>query len=94
LSIRSEGLTVRWKVLNEAPATIVSVNPLEQFAANLRRCRRNRGLSQQRLAFDCKLHRTEVSLLERGDRNPRLTTIVRLARALGVPPAELLEDVA
>lgn len=94
LSIRSEGLTVRWNVLNEVPATIVAVNPLEQFAANLRRCRRNRGLSQQRLAFNCKLHRTEVSLLERGDRNPRLTTIVRLARALGVAPAELLEDVA
>jgi transcriptional regulator with XRE-family HTH domain len=76
------------------PATIVAVDPLEQFAANLRRCRRNRGLSQQRLAFDCKLHRTEVSLLERGDRNPRLSTIVRLSRALGVSPADLIEDVA
>jgi transcriptional regulator with XRE-family HTH domain len=76
------------------PARIVAVEPLEQFAANLRRCRKNRGLSQQRLAFDCRLHRTEISLLERGDRNPRLTTIVRLARALGVAPAELLEDVS
>jgi transcriptional regulator with XRE-family HTH domain len=75
-------------------ARIVAVEPLEQFAANLRRCRKNRGLSQQRLAFDCRLHRTEISLLERGDRNPRLTTIVRLARALGVAPGELLEDVA
>jgi transcriptional regulator with XRE-family HTH domain len=74
-------------------ARIVAVEPLEQFAANLRRWRKNRGLSQQRLAFDCRLHRTEISLLERGDRNPRLTTIVRLARALGVAPAELLEDV-
>jgi transcriptional regulator with XRE-family HTH domain len=87
-------LTVRWDVLNEVPETIVAVDPLEQFAANLRRCRRNRGLSQQRLAFDCRLHRTEVSLLERGDRNPRLSTIVRLARALGVAPADLLEDIA
>jgi transcriptional regulator with XRE-family HTH domain len=75
-------------------ARIVAVEPLEQFAENLRRCRKNRGLSQQRLAFDCRLHRTEISLLERGDRNPRLTTIVRLARALGVAPAELLEEVA
>jgi transcriptional regulator with XRE-family HTH domain len=75
-------------------ATILAVDPLEQFAANLRRCRRNKGLSQQRLAFDCRLHRTEISLLERGDRNPRLTTIVRLARALDVPPTELLEEVA
>jgi transcriptional regulator with XRE-family HTH domain len=75
-------------------ARILTVDPLEQFAANLRRCRRNKGLSQQRLAFDCRLHRTEISLLERGDRNPRLTTIVRLARALDVPPTELLEEVA
>jgi transcriptional regulator with XRE-family HTH domain len=74
-------------------ARIAVVEPLEQFAANLRRCRREKGLSQQRLAFTCKLHRTEISLLERCDRNPRLTTIIRLARALGVPPAELLEDV-
>jgi transcriptional regulator with XRE-family HTH domain len=74
-------------------AKIAAVEPLEQFAANLRRCRRNKGLSQQRLAFICKLHRTEISLLERGDRNPRLSTIIRLARALDVPPAELLEDV-
>jgi transcriptional regulator with XRE-family HTH domain len=75
-------------------ARIAAVEPLEQFAENLRRCRRNKGLSQQRLAFNCKLHRTEISLLERGDRNPRLTTIVRLARALDVAPAELLDDVA
>ena len=67
---------------------------MQEFAENLRRCRKNRGLSQQRLAFDCRLHRTEISLLERGDRNPRLTTIVRLAHALGVAPAELLDDVA
>lgn len=75
-------------------ARIETVEPMEQFAENLRRCRRQRNLSQQRLAFDCRLHRTEISLLERGDRDPRLTTIVRLARALGVSPADLLDGVS
>ena len=69
-----------------------SVDSLAHFAANLRRLRRERGLSQDALAYAAELHRTEVSLLERGDRDPRLTTIVRLARGLGVPPSQLLGD--
>jgi transcriptional regulator with XRE-family HTH domain len=39
------------------------------------------------------MHRTEVGLLERSERDPQLATIVKLARALGVEPAELLADV-
>jgi transcriptional regulator with XRE-family HTH domain len=66
------------------------MSPLERFAANLREARLRRGLSQEALADLCDLHRTEVSLLERAQREPRLTTIVRLARALELPPAELL----
>ncbi|MBD0330396.1 MAG: helix-turn-helix transcriptional regulator [Thermoleophilia bacterium] len=65
----------------------------EQFAANLRRYRTRAGISQERLALGCGLHRTEISLLERAGRDPRLSTIVRLADCLGVAPAALLEDV-
>lgn len=65
----------------------------ERFAANLRRYRERAGISQERLALGCGLHRTEISLLERAGRDPRLSTIVRLADCLGVPPAALLEDV-
>jgi len=50
-------------------------------------------MSQPRLGFRCDLHRTEISLLERGEREPRLSTIVRLARDLGVGPSEPLEGV-
>jgi transcriptional regulator with XRE-family HTH domain len=64
-----------------------------KFGANLRSARREAGLSQQRLSSACGLHRTEISLLERGAREPRLGTVVRLARALGVPPAHLLEGI-
>jgi transcriptional regulator with XRE-family HTH domain len=63
------------------------------FAANMRRARQRRGLSQERLAYACGLHRTEISLLERGERDPRLSTVVRLARALECTASSLLEDV-
>jgi transcriptional regulator with XRE-family HTH domain len=38
------------------------------------------------------MHRTEISLLERGARDPRLSTVVRLARALGTDAAELVDS--
>jgi transcriptional regulator with XRE-family HTH domain len=67
----------------------------EQFAANLRRHREAAGLSQEALADRCGLHRTEISLLERGRRSPRLETIVNLARGLELAsPSELLEGIS
>jgi transcriptional regulator with XRE-family HTH domain len=65
----------------------------ERFAANLRMHRRRRGLSQEDLGFAASLHRTEISLLETTGRDPRLRTIVRLARALEIPAADLLEGI-
>jgi transcriptional regulator with XRE-family HTH domain len=67
----------------------------EQFAANLRRHRTRVGLSQEALADVCDLHRTEISLLERCKRSPRLETIVILSRGLELSsPAELLDDIS
>ena len=66
------------------------MEPLDHFAANLRRLRTAAGFSQIDLADRCEMHFTEISRLERGQRNPRLSTIVRLARGLSVAPAELL----
>jgi transcriptional regulator with XRE-family HTH domain len=66
----------------------------EQFAENLRRNRDRSGLSQEALADVCDLHRTEISLLERSKRSPRLETIVILARGLGLSSSgELLEGI-
>jgi transcriptional regulator with XRE-family HTH domain len=56
----------------------------EQFAENLRQARDRAGLSQEALADACDLHRTEISLLERSKRSPRLETIVTLAQGLGL----------
>jgi transcriptional regulator with XRE-family HTH domain len=66
--------------------------PLDQFAANLRSARLGRKLSQEQLGFACQLHRTEVSLLERGGREPRLTTILKLAEALAIDPCALFAN--
>jgi transcriptional regulator with XRE-family HTH domain len=67
----------------------------EQFATNLRRHRKRVGLSQEALADVCDLHRTEISLLERCKRSPRLETIVILSRGLELSsPAELLDGIS
>jgi transcriptional regulator with XRE-family HTH domain len=64
----------------------------DRFAGNLRRARRRKGISQQQLAEGCGLHRTEISLLERGVRSPRLETLITLMFALDLStPGELLE---
>lgn len=66
-----------------------------QFAANLRQHRDRAGLSQEALAEMCNLHRTEISLLERCKRSPRLETIVILSRGLELTsPSELLEGIS
>jgi transcriptional regulator with XRE-family HTH domain len=65
-----------------------------QFAENLRSHRERVGISQEALASECDLHRTEISLLERCKRSPRLETIVILARGLELDsPAELLKGI-
>jgi transcriptional regulator with XRE-family HTH domain len=61
------------------------------FGENLERLRCRADLSQEELGFRAGLHRTEVGMLERGARMPRLDTIVKLAGGLEVEPAELLE---
>jgi transcriptional regulator with XRE-family HTH domain len=64
-----------------------------RFGENLRRCRRRAGLSQEELGLRSSLHRTEIGLLERGARVPRIDTLVKISSALSVPPVELIEGI-
>ncbi len=60
------------------------------LARNMRRLRAERGLSQERLAFEAGLNRTYVSAVERSEQNMSIDNIARVARALGVEAHILL----
>ena len=59
---------------------------------NVKNVRRERGLSQEGLAFECGLHRTYVSGVERGIRNPTVVVLGKIAEALKVPAGRLLDE--
>jgi transcriptional regulator with XRE-family HTH domain len=65
---------------------------IDVFAANLRRYRSEASLTQERLGELAGLHRTYVGSAERGERNVSLRAIEQLARALDVPPRDLLDE--
>lgn len=64
-----------------------------RFGENLIRCRKRADLSQEELGFRASLHRTEVGVLERGVRLPRIDTLIKLAGAMEIPPQDLLEGI-
>ena len=63
---------------------------LTRFAANVRKLRSKKRLSQKALADKIGISVSYVSMLERGQRSPPLETIEKMAKALGVTPAALL----
>ena len=64
-----------------------------QFGIGLQRLRRARGLSQEALAADTDIDRAYVGRLERGEANPTLLLLGRIAVRLDVPLAELLGEI-
>jgi transcriptional regulator with XRE-family HTH domain len=61
----------------------------ERFGVNLRKARLAASLSQEELGLECGLDRSEVGMLERGEREPKLTTLVKLTGGLGIDPKQL-----
>ena len=64
---------------------------LTNFGIILQKERKKNGLSQEKLAELAHLHRTYISDIERGIRNPTITTIFALCKAFNTTPAELLK---
>lgn len=65
---------------------------VQLLGENVRRLRKERGLSQEELAFQAGMKRSYLSDLERGTRNPTVRAVGRLAEALETLPADLLDE--
>ena len=63
----------------------------KKFGANLKKIRLGKKMSQGDIEKKLGVHRSYISGLERGKRNPSLLTIKKMAKAIGVEPKELLE---
>jgi transcriptional regulator with XRE-family HTH domain len=59
----------------------------------MRNLREKEGFSQEAFADHCGLHRTAISLIERGKRVPSLTTLLTISSGFGISLSELLRDV-
>ena len=64
-----------------------------RLGRNVFMARRRAGFSQEALGALASLHRTEVGMVEKGERLPRVDTLIKLASALGVSAGELLKGV-
>jgi transcriptional regulator with XRE-family HTH domain len=63
-----------------------------RFGERVRKLRLERGLTQEALAARAGLHSTYVGGIERGERNVGLENILKIARALNVPPSDLFSS--
>jgi DNA-binding XRE family transcriptional regulator len=73
------------------PVHLVRMDVRNRLAKNVRLLRRRKGWSQEAFAEEAGLHRTYISDLERGSRNPTITVVDKLATALGVTVGQLLD---
>jgi transcriptional regulator with XRE-family HTH domain len=63
------------------------------FGMALRKRRKQAFLSQESLALQCGLDRTFISALERGIRQPSLSTIFKISKTINISPTQLVKDV-
>ncbi len=63
-----------------------------RLGLNLKKLREEQGFSQESFADHCGLHRTYISGIERGVRNPTVVIIDKIAKALKVPVGQLVDE--
>lgn len=67
------------------------MSPESAFGQILKKYRNSKGLSQEKLALECNLDRTYISLLERGRRQPTLRTILSLSEHLNISASDMVK---
>lgn len=80
-----------WGFLWCSEAAGLTICGVGNLGVNLRSARKKLGLSQEQVAERSGVHATEVSRIEAGKRDPRVTTVERLANAVEVKPGDLLD---
>ncbi len=65
----------------------------KNFREVLKEIRKEKGLSQEKLAYACEMDRTYISMIERGVSSPTLTKLVEISRVLEVPLSEIFKRV-
>lgn len=63
---------------------------LEKFGDTVQRVRKSQGISQEELAAKLAMHKNYIGMIERGERNPTIRTLYKIAKALKVNSSELL----
>jgi transcriptional regulator with XRE-family HTH domain len=63
---------------------------LERFGMRLQQVRKEKRMSQEELAALLAMHRTYIGMIERGERNPTIRTVYKIAQALNVRASDLL----
>jgi transcriptional regulator with XRE-family HTH domain len=68
-----------------------TIRVVGDLATNLRAARKERKWTQEKLGERSGIHPTEISRIEGGYRDPQVSTVIKLAEGLGMPPGQLLE---
>ena len=63
---------------------------LVKFGEKVQKARKSKGISQEELAARLAMHRNYVGMIERGERNPTIRTLYKLAKVLGIKGGDLL----
>ncbi|PYF08237.1 helix-turn-helix domain-containing protein [Ureibacillus chungkukjangi] len=69
------------------------MNVTDAFGVVLKKYRKLANLSQEQLALQCNLDRTYIGMLERGQRQPTITTLFTIADTLSIEPNKLVKEI-
>jgi len=95
MSTKNEWASVRAELLADDPETSARLNgPAHRFAVAMVAARTNRGWTQRDLAERVGVSQPLIARLEAGDRDPRLSTLVAISRALDLPLNVLKQNLA